>query len=165
MEHSAAVRETISFNQHCIESKGGYESASNIQLSSKNLDCQSNSGFKTEENTVNLFKDVKSNTVSVNVDQPKIYSDQSDDTSSLVNTPTQHADCLAALRETLSFNQHCYREQKQLCASILFSDVKQKSYLWKAKRRIFWRKQQRQDMGVCSSDVWIQRSEVYGEDD
>jgi hypothetical protein len=30
---------------------------------------------------------------------------------------------------------------------ILFLDVKQKPYLWKAKRRIFWRMQQRQNLG------------------
>jgi hypothetical protein len=107
MNHSAALRETLSFNQHCTGSKGGYESATSPQFSSKNLDCQSKSGFYTEENIVTFIKDVKSNIVSIDVKQPKIYPNQSNEASSLVNIPTQHADYLAALRETLSFNQHC----------------------------------------------------------
>jgi hypothetical protein len=88
MDHSAALRETLSFNRLYTGSKDGYESAAKIQLSGKNLDCQSKSGFCTEENSVNLIKDVKSNIVSINFDQPKIYSDQSNYTSSLVNIPT-----------------------------------------------------------------------------
>jgi hypothetical protein len=44
MDHSAALWETLSFDQHCTGSKGGYESAANIQLSGKNLDYQSKSG-------------------------------------------------------------------------------------------------------------------------
>jgi hypothetical protein len=142
MDHSAALRETLSFNQHCTGSKGGYGSASNIQLSSKNLVCQSNSGFNTEENFVSLFKDVESKIVSIDFNQPKIYSNRSNEASSLVNIPTQHMDCLAALREILGFNQHC-TQQKRLCASTLYSIVKQKAYLRKTKRRIFWRMQQR----------------------
>jgi hypothetical protein len=56
MDHSAAFRETLSFNQYCTGSKGGYELAANIQLSGKNLDYQSNSGCNTEGNFVSLFK-------------------------------------------------------------------------------------------------------------
>jgi hypothetical protein len=70
MDHLAALWETLSFNQHCTGSKGGYGSAANIQLSSKNLDCQSNGGFNTEENFVNLFKDVNSSIISIDFNQP-----------------------------------------------------------------------------------------------
>jgi hypothetical protein len=45
MDHSAALRETLSFNRHYTGSKDGYESVAKIQLSGKNLDCQSKSGF------------------------------------------------------------------------------------------------------------------------
>jgi hypothetical protein len=71
------VEEPSTFNQHCTWNKGGYGSAANIQLSSKNLDCQSKSGFNTEENSVNLFKDVNSSIVSIEVNQPTIYPNQS----------------------------------------------------------------------------------------
>jgi hypothetical protein len=40
MNQLAAVWETLSFNQHCTGSKGGYGSASIVQLSSKYFDCQ-----------------------------------------------------------------------------------------------------------------------------
>jgi hypothetical protein len=82
MNQSIALRETLNTNLHCTGSKDDYGSASNYQLSRKNLDCQPNSGFNTEENFVNKIKDVKSNIDSINFDQPKIYSDRSDDTSS-----------------------------------------------------------------------------------
>jgi hypothetical protein len=39
MNHSSAVPESTSFNQHRTGSKDDYEPANNIQLSSKNLDC------------------------------------------------------------------------------------------------------------------------------
>jgi hypothetical protein len=73
MDHSTVLRESLRFDHHCTGSKGGYGSATNIQLLSKNLDCQSNGGFNTEENIVNLIKDVESNTVSISFDQPNIY--------------------------------------------------------------------------------------------
>jgi hypothetical protein len=121
MDHSAALWETLSFNQHYTGSKGGYGSATNIQLSSKNLYCQSNSGFNTEENSVNLFKNVNSSIVSIDLNQPKNYPNQSYEASSLVNIPTQHADYQAALRETLRFNHHCTGSKAVVCKHYLFN--------------------------------------------
>jgi hypothetical protein len=137
MDHSAAFPEPLGFNQHCTGSKGGYGSAANVQLSSKNLNCQSNGGFNTEESFGNTIKDVKSNTVSINFDQPKIYSDRSDDTSSLVNTPTQHEDCLAALRETLSFNQHRTGSKSRYVHALYFQMLSKNPICGKQREEYF----------------------------
>jgi hypothetical protein len=154
MDHSAALRKTLSFNQYCTGSKGGYESAANIQLSGKNLDYQSNSGFNTEENIVNLFKDVNLSIVSIDFNQPKIYSDQSYGASSLCSTPTQHADCLAALRENLSFNQHC-TGSKSSCVQGLFIQ-------WLSKNLIC-RKQREGYFGESSkSKIWMFIQVMFG---
>jgi hypothetical protein len=58
LNHSAALRESLSINLHCTGSKGGYEPAVFTQLSGKNLDYHSKSGFDAEEVLVNRFKDV-----------------------------------------------------------------------------------------------------------
>jgi hypothetical protein len=57
MDHSAALRETLIIDLHCTGSKGGYESAGFIQLSGKNLDYHSKSGFDDGELIVNFIKD------------------------------------------------------------------------------------------------------------
>jgi hypothetical protein len=80
---------------------------------------QSNNRFNTEENYVNLFKEVNSSVVSIDFNQPTIYSNQNYEASSLVDIPIQHADCLTALRETLRFNHHC-TESKSSCVQALF---------------------------------------------
>jgi hypothetical protein len=77
MDHSAALRKTLSFNQHCTGSKDGYGSEANTQLPGKNLNCQSNDGFDTEENFVNSIKDVNSSIVSIDFNRPKNYPNQS----------------------------------------------------------------------------------------
>jgi hypothetical protein len=82
---------------------------------------QANSGFNTEENFVSTIKDVKSNIVSIDFNQPKIYPNQSDEANSLVNILTQHADCLAALQETLRFNHHCTRSKSSCVLHYLFN--------------------------------------------
>jgi hypothetical protein len=143
MDHSAALREILRFDHHCTGSKGGYGSAANIQLSSKNLDCQSNSGFNPEENIVSLFKDVNSSIVSIDFNQPTIYPNQSYEASSFVNIPTQHADCLAALRETLRFNHHC-TGSKSSCVQALFIQWLSKNPICRRRRKGYF--------GECSKD-------------
>jgi hypothetical protein len=154
MDHLAALKETPSFHQHCTGSKGGHGSASIIQLSSKNLDCQSNSGFNTEENTVNLFQDIKSNTVSINFDQSKIYSDQSNYTNSLVSTPTQHAECLAALWETLSFNQHRIGN-KSSCVQVFYFQMLSKNPVCGKRREEYFGEYSR-------SKTWVFIQVIFG---
>jgi hypothetical protein len=88
----AALGKTLCFNQHCTGSKGDYGLASNIQLSGKNLDCQSDGGFNIEENLVNTIKDVKSNTVSTDFDGPRIHLYQGEGISNLDNNLSNISD-------------------------------------------------------------------------
>jgi hypothetical protein len=157
MDHSAALRETLSFSQHCTGSKNGYESAANIQLSGKNLDYQSSGGFNTEESFDSLFKHVISTNVSIQFNQPKIYPNQSYDASSLIKIPTQHADCLAAFRETLSFNQH-RAGSKSSCVQALFIQWLSKNPICGKRRKGYF--------GECNKDkTWVYIQVILGFND
>jgi hypothetical protein len=106
MDHSSALRETLSIDLHCTGSKGGYESAAFIQLSGKNLDFHSKSGFDHVELIVNFIKDNNS-TFSLTFNQPMEKNNLYSEADINGSTPTQLSDCSAALRETLSIDLHC----------------------------------------------------------
>jgi hypothetical protein len=98
MNHSAAVRELISFDLHRTGSEDGYEPAKNHQIASKNLDCQSKSEEDTEDNFVKSIKDDKSSSVSIQSNiQPKNNSIQCKEADDLVNTPIQLMNLMAAV--------------------------------------------------------------------
>jgi hypothetical protein len=137
MNQSAAVPETLSFDQHCTESKDGYGPAPFNQLSSKNLDCQSKSGYNTEEYTVTTIKDVKSNIVSNQFDQPKINPNQSNEANNLVNIPTQHMDRLAAVWKTLNFNQHYAGSKSDYIQALQHQLLSKKPICVKLRRGFF----------------------------
>jgi hypothetical protein len=145
LNHSAVLQDALSFNQHCTGNKGGYESAAKIQLSSKNLDCRSKSGFYTEKVIVNCIKDVNSTKVSIMANQPKEYSNLSYKANSLDNTPTQRRNRSAALLDTLSINLHCTGSKDscaqayfyQMLGGILFAEDEKKNTL-KNKRKLLF---------------------------
>jgi hypothetical protein len=126
LNHSAALREPLSINLHCTGSKGGYEPAVFVQLSGKNLDYQSKSGFDAEEVVVNRLKDVNLTNVSItnkaqcnhqeNIEteqkeisnlHPKVDMKQFEEVINQDDAPIEFLNHSAALRESLSINLHC----------------------------------------------------------
>jgi hypothetical protein len=103
MDHSAALREPLSINLHCTGSKDGYGSAVLTQ-SCKNLGYHPKSGFDAGELIVKCFNDNNSTKF---LYQPMENTNQMFDADVRDNTPTQHSDWSAALRESLSINLHC----------------------------------------------------------
>jgi hypothetical protein len=102
----------------------------------------------------NLFKDVNSSMVSIDFNRPTNYPNQSYEASSLVNIPTQHADCLAALRETLRFDHH-FIWSKSSCVQALFIQ-------WLSKNHIC-RKRREEYFGECSKDkTWVYIKVMFG---
>jgi hypothetical protein len=103
------VRELHSTSLHRTGSNDCYELATNNQLSSKNLNCDSKSEAITVENSSNALKDDKSTIVSSEIQpntQPKDNSIQIDEADNLVDNPTQLMNYSAAVRELHSINLH-----------------------------------------------------------
>jgi hypothetical protein len=73
-------------------------------------------------------KDNNSKEVSTTFYQPKEYSNLSCEANVSDSTPTQHLNWSAALRETLSFNQHCTEAKSVICKQLLLSGYAKKLF-------------------------------------